>query len=226
MSKTPPLDDRLQWIALLQHHGGPTRLVDFTYSPYIALYFAINNSLRNFKCVDRNSSKKKLTRYITGISMQQLKDISNSKIKECCPTIDDRNYFVQRGKKRDMKRINSILFREKFTNLVYPITPFKLNERILVQQGTFLCPSTIDRPFEDTLQNAIKGHKKKIFIKMPITFTFNQARNAMAELKKMNITQASLFPGIDGFAKSLSNHWVLIQERKTPAGEILADEYE
>jgi len=231
LSKTPPLDDRLQWIALLQHHGGPTRLVDFTYSPYIALYFAINNSLRDFECVDGKSPEEELTRYITGISMQQLKDISNCKIisewkGECCPDKDDRNYFVQRGKKRDMKRISKLLFSEDFADLVYPITPFILNERILIQQGTFLCPGTVDKPFKTTLENAIDCNDEKIFLKKQITFTFEQSREALADLKKMNITKASLFPGIDGLAQSLANHWVLTQKRDTPEGEVLADEYE
>src|SRR5687767_7125024 len=35
--------DTVEWLALMQHYGAPTRLLDFTRSPYIASYFSIED---------------------------------------------------------------------------------------------------------------------------------------------------------------------------------------
>ena len=82
---------------------------------------------------------------------------------------------------------------------VAPIQPFRMNERLTIQQGLFLCPAQISSTFEDNLSAmSLRGAKFEKFL-----LGEGLRRQILSELNQMNINRASLFPGIDGFAQSL-----------------------
>jgi hypothetical protein len=54
LARTPKDEDTLEWLALMQHYGAPTRLLDFTTSFWIALFFAFEQAEKECAVVALN----------------------------------------------------------------------------------------------------------------------------------------------------------------------------
>jgi len=194
----PKQGDTLQWMALMQHYGAPTRLQDWTYSPHAALYFSLNRI------------QEKEIPIFWGIDADWLRKAANGLLNDdgLLPRAnDEHDVFAQYGESTSWDTFNKYFRPEpkdkellpKIVPFVYPVNPFFLNDRLLAQKGLFLCPSNISMSFVENLisTNPQAGHVKGVRIK-------RSARRALLdELQAMNIHQGTLFPGLGGFAESL-----------------------
>jgi hypothetical protein len=81
--------------------------------------------------------------------------------------------------------------------------PHNMNQRLLAQGGTFIMPGVLDEPVEKIVP-------PDSIIKLVLN-TEKIRREAMLDLYRMNINNATLFPGLDGLARSLAfeleHHW-------------------
>jgi hypothetical protein len=195
----PGLDEELEWLALIQHHGGPTRLLDFTYSPYVAAFFALESA--DWEAALWSVSEPFVRAYAA------------------------RHFaFDQYGNARE--QVNNIakkaLQGEEERKGLLVVEPFRLNERMVLQQGAFLFPTDVSDTFAANL-GAIVG-EEVVFDGAPIELysphDAEQNRRvalaavtrirlpkeihsqAIIDLALMNVTAASLFGGLDGLARS------------------------
>jgi hypothetical protein len=183
----PEPDSPIEWISIMRHHGAPTRLLDFTYSFYVALYFAVEDA----------GDSDDYAVWAVNMSWAMLQSISR---------------FKRLGKKRTSLLLEpttekheivyrKLLFEAPFAKTVVPLSPFGMSQRLRTQRATFLAPGEVSCSFKENLL-ALPGHQRPDnLVKILIPRDFRVA--AIERLYAMNISRTSLFPGLDGYAQSL-----------------------
>lgn len=180
----------LECLALMQHYGAPTRLLDWTYSFFVAVYFgiarahkgssvvwALNSNWLATKC--KRVDEEKIAK-IPKLSGKDTTDISNKVVHD--------------------------LITDNPESLIYAANPYSMNERLTVQRGVFLCPGNLsDKSWGENLEDMLKTDQTRDCL-WRISIHWKDAkrrREILRNLHEMNISQASLFPDLGGFAESL-----------------------
>jgi hypothetical protein len=198
----PAADDSLGWLALLRHHGAPTRLVDFTKSFYVACWFAIESA-------DGDAA-------IWAVDLARLRERAPPLLAggdtDAVAPLPAESWQVARA----------ALARRDLGPGVVEVEPFQLDERLAAQQGMFLLPldpaasfmtnlaatfdvatfAVADTPVLDYRGDA--GDPAALAAPvLELVLPREIHRSARDDLWRMNLTAASFFPGLDGFARSL-----------------------
>lgn len=193
-SYVPNESDTLELSALMQHYGAPTRLLDWTYSFYVATFFAVEVEEMTYDGwyeVWALNAKWFSAETIKPDPIRQERNVARDKAS---------------AEKKDVpiaqqQAIIDYLLKEKVA-AVQNVNPYNLNERLTIQRGLFLFPGDIDCTFEGNLKAtgyAVKSPNNLYRFKIE-----RKARKEILEkLFEMNINRAVLFPDLDGFARSL-----------------------
>jgi hypothetical protein len=185
----PEEADYFQWLGLMQHHGAPTRLIDFTWSPEVAAFFALESAAPHSRCAVWAVAVPKLWNASYRFADRELTATALS-LRE--PENYERYYLS-----------NDVPF-------VSTDDPVIMNQRIIAQSGTFVVPGVLDESVERIISD-LGGARPDEWIK-EFVFEVDLVRaTAMAALYRMNVSNATLFPGLDGMARSLAyeleRHW-------------------
>lgn len=173
-------------LALAQHHGLPTRLMDWTRNPLVALYFAV-----------RNSKHDGITSAVYALTASTItyEDLVSNKQDDVRQRME-RDAVAYRRKKTRLQeeQIKDLSIRLEISpfeiteNVVYD--PPHVSPRIRAQDGVLLaCHQPRDViPNTDYLEILIDGHCRK---------------NLRIELETYGVFDKQLFPDLDGLAKWL-----------------------
>jgi hypothetical protein len=179
-------DSIWHWLALGQHRGLPTRLLDWTYSPFVALHFA-TASLRDM-AVDSNVwmiNFVEANRFLPA----RLKNILRDEGSDTA-TVDMLRVF---GTLREFDRTA----RRPF---VIFLEPPSLDPRIVNQFALF---SLMSSP-EATLEQWLSAHRevgRRIVVPAALKWEIRD------KLDQANINERVLFPGLDGLSRWLTRYY-------------------
>lgn len=203
-SSVPKHDDTIAWLTLLRHHGGPTRLLDFTESFYVAAYFALDCAIEECTiwAFNRIDYMGKVSDIIDGLCRQFNINPSISLDQ----ILDD---ILRRAIRGEIKN-----------NIVFTMGPSQQNERQFLQQGVAIIPLNLQEGYMGAVLGSFDppGRMPKVDLGREISFeelqrvllnsklvkvviTEEAFLDARLDLEQMNINGATLFRGLDGLGR-------------------------
>lgn len=180
-------DSLWNWIALAQHHGLPTRLLDWSFSPYVALHFATVsraewNSDAMIWCVDCVKNKKYLPAKLQRILKQEDSDVL---------TVEMLDQIAP--------RLAALEGLSKQPFLAF-FEPPSLDDRIINQAALLSVSSRADLSVSEWLYA-----RKDLFHRIVIPAKLKQ--EIRDKLDQANINERTLFPGLDGLSLWLTRYY-------------------
>ena len=174
------------WLALAQHHGLPTRLLDWTFSPYIALHFAT-----------AGPSHWESPGAVWCVDYEKVHELLPAALREALGASSMFTTATLEQGAGDLQRLADIGGGEPFALFFEPPS---LDQRIITQAAVFSVMSEATERMDDWL-NAHPHVWRKV------TFPAELKSEIRDRLDQANVTERVLFPGLDGLALWLARYY-------------------
>jgi hypothetical protein len=170
------LDEDLRCLALMQHHGAPTRLLDFTKSPFVAAFFAMEKATANAAVYALNTPK------LYNATPVGRPELTRDAVDPRLPGNFNHHFL------------------DSDEEVIWIGEPTRMDRRLVAQSGTFVVPGLIDKSLDQILDRY--SSKEPLISKIILPQAMRE--EAMRALYRMNVTNATLFPDLDGLARSIA----------------------
>jgi len=190
----PPINDLSSWYALMQHHCVPTPLLDWTESPYVAMYFAAEDKA-TIKRPGEN--ERYFAVWAIDLAWLETKGRELLQLKNISPP-------SKNSSPAEAADYTNRLLRETEEPVIVRINPAISNPRMFAQRGIFLCKLIHPVWFGSILMHMMMNPEATAQpVIRKIEFESSLRIDFLKRLRAMNIHRASLFPGLDGLGLSL-----------------------
>lgn len=170
------------------------------YSPFVAAHFAFDALYRHR---DSPSDPEPARSAVWALNTSWLRD----KLRR---VLSDDDWALSEDKKNPASFRQLYVERSPPMKFVSTATPMRLNERLSIQQGLFLCPGDVATPWIENLASLgpldDPSHCRAIIMDRAAM------AEAFADLRRMNVTARSLLPGLDGYAQSMGHSLKMLLE--------------
>ena len=176
------------WLAVAQHYGVPTRLLDWSYSPYVSLHFATED-LKHY-------SRDGIIWAVNYVAIHKfLPDTMRELLSE-----ERCNAFTVEMVERAAESLGALEKLSKAPFAVF-LEPPSLDQRIVNQFSIF---SMMSSPVDRLDEWLLKEHEELV---RRIIIPAEMKWEVRDKLDQANITERVLFPGLDGLARWLQRHY-------------------